>query len=181
MPPKTETPSFHAFCSPRYSEDSGVYETKTRSSLGKWPRVADPPAWHPWLEHSTLDASNSTTAPSITMPIFPWRRGSATEASYSRVPDDMTMADRLSDEEAAHPASGAGTRISTGSLQRPRPHTEDTTASSSDLSAPRFLQQDGYGKMAERARAAAATPYQALVSESPGSPNSIPRHLCAQV
>ncbi|KFX92284.1 hypothetical protein O988_07347 [Pseudogymnoascus sp. VKM F-3808] len=143
MPPKTETPSFHPFCSPRYSDDSGVYETKTRSSLGKWPRVADPPAWHPWLEHSTLDASNSTTAPSITMPIFPWRRGSATEASYSRVPDDMTMADRLSDEEAAHPASGAGTRISTGSLQRPRPHTEDTTASSSDLSAPRFLQQDG--------------------------------------
>ncbi|KFZ18039.1 hypothetical protein V501_01397 [Pseudogymnoascus sp. VKM F-4519 (FW-2642)] len=76
------------------------------------------------------------------MPNLPWSRGSATEASYSRVPNDMAMADRLSDEEAAHPASGAGIRTSTESLERPRPHT-DTTASSSDLSAPRFIQEDG--------------------------------------
>ncbi|KFY42087.1 hypothetical protein V494_02605 [Pseudogymnoascus sp. VKM F-4513 (FW-928)] len=55
----------------------------------------------------------------------------------------MAMADRLSDEEAAHPAPGAGTRTSIGSLEPPRPLTENTTASSSDLSAPRFLQQDG--------------------------------------
>ncbi|KFY26509.1 hypothetical protein V493_04046 [Pseudogymnoascus sp. VKM F-4281 (FW-2241)] len=77
------------------------------------------------------------------MPMFPWRRGSSTEASYSRVPNDLTMANRLSDEEAAHPASGAGMRTSTSSLERPRPLTESTEASSSDLSGPRFIQQDG--------------------------------------